>query len=118
MMYDIEHHDDVAVLTPTASLEGLERLVARRQLDDVFAAGTTRLVFDLSRMRQLHSSGVGSLVAAHHRARAAGGAICLCGLTESLQRTLDLMLIHQILPICADRKDAITRVREAAERNS
>jgi anti-anti-sigma factor len=114
-MFDVHHDGDVAILAVTQPLEGFRRLVARRQIDELLDAGTVRLVLDLSGVRIIDSSGVGSLVAAHHRARAAGGAVCLCRVTPKVRRTFDVMLLHQILPIRDTREEAVTHVRELSE---
>ncbi len=110
-MFDVHHDGDVAILTVTQPLEGFQRLVARRQIDELLDTGTVRLVLDLSGVRMIDSSGVGSLVAAHHRARAAGGAVCLCRVPPKVRRTFDVMLLHQILPIRDTRHEAIAHLR-------
>lgn len=110
-MFDVQHDGDVAILTLTQPLEGFHRVVARRQIDELLDAGTNRLVLDLSGVRIIDSSGVGSLVAAHHRARAAGGGVCLCRVTPKVQRTFDVMLLHQILPIRDTPEEAVAHVR-------
>ena len=102
----------MAILAVTQPLEGFRRTVARRQIDELLDGGTVKLVLDLSGVRIIDSSGVGSLVAAHHRARAAGGAVCLCRVTPKVKRTFDVMLLHQILPIRDSREEAIVHLRE------
>jgi len=114
-MFDVHHDGDVAILTLTQPLEGFHRLVARRQIDELLDTGTVRLVLDLSGIRIIDSSGVGSLVAAHHRAHAAGGGICLCRVPPKVRRTFDVMLLHQILPIRDTRHEAVAHVRELGE---
>lgn len=115
-MLEVEHDGDIAILTPTEALDGFERLVARRRIDELLEAGSSRLVFDLSRLHSLNSSGIGSLVAARHRAEAAGGAVYLCCVNDTIRTALELMLLHQILPICATRAEAATRARDDIQR--
>ena len=111
-MLEVEHDGDIVILTPTQALDGFERLVARRRIDELLEAGSTRLVLDLSRLRSLNSSGIGSLVAARHRADAAGGAVYLCCVNDTIRVALEVMLLHQILPICATRAEAVARARD------
>lgn len=98
-MYDIDRRGPVTVLTLTSNLEGLNRLVARRQLDELLAEGANRLVLDLTHLRFLDSSGLGSVVVAFHRARAAGGDLCLCGVSQIVRQVLEMTLLHQIVPV-------------------
>jgi anti-sigma B factor antagonist len=98
-MYDIDHRWPVTILTVTSKLEGLNRLVARRQLDELLAEGSNRLVLDLTHLRFLDSSGLGSVVVAFHRARAAGGDLCLCGVNQTIRQVLEMTLLHQIVPV-------------------
>lgn len=106
-MYDIDHRGPVTVLTLTSKLEGLNRLVARRQLDELLAEGSSRLVLDLTHVRFLDSSGLGSVVVAFHRARAAGGDLCLCGVNQTIRQVLEMTLLHQIVPVFDSLESAV-----------
>ncbi len=109
-MYDIQRRGAVTVLTLTSRLEGLGRLVARRQLDELLAEGANRLVLDLSHIRFLDSSGIGSIVAAFHRTRAAGGDLCLCSVSPTVRKVLEMTMLNQIVPVLDDLEAAIAHL--------
>lgn len=74
----------------------------RAQLGDLIAAGSTKVVVDLSRADAVDSSGVGALIAALKAARGAGGDLRIAAPNEQVQSVLRLTNLSQVLRVLPD----------------
>jgi anti-anti-sigma factor len=110
-MFHVEKHGDVAVLTAAARLEGSNRIWARKQFDELFEAGINYLILDFSPLEVLDSSGLGSVVVTFHRARKAGGNLCVCGLNEKVRMVFELTLLHEVIPIYNDPEESLRKIK-------
>jgi anti-sigma B factor antagonist len=79
-----------------------------RTLTDLIGAGETKLVIDLSGVACVDSSGLGSLVAAMKRARAAGGDLRLCGLQDNVRSIFEMTRLIKQIAVYEDRDEAIS----------
>src|SRR5260370_37336354 len=60
-------------------------------------AENARLIFDLVQVRQLDSSGLGSIVGCMKHLRGAGGDLKLCGITKPILTIIDIVRLHHLL---------------------
>ena len=70
----------------------------RRFLMAAINGGNVRLAVDMSGVTFIDASGIGVLVAAANRARAAGGGLSLLAPSRQVQRLLDILYLDAILP--------------------
>jgi anti-sigma B factor antagonist len=66
-----------------------------------------RLIFDLSRVTQLDSSGLGSLVACLKHVRSAQGDLKLCGMSRQIRTLFELVRMHHVFDIYNNRQEAV-----------
>jgi anti-sigma B factor antagonist len=66
-----------------------------------------KVVFDLAQVRQLDSSGLGSIVACLKHMRTAGGDLKLCGMSKQIRTLFELVRMHHIFDIFNTRQEAI-----------
>jgi anti-sigma B factor antagonist len=71
----------------------------RERLTDLLEAGTTALVVDLGKVEFLDSTGLGVLVGAMKRARAAGASFGLVCNRDSLIKIFRITALDQVLPL-------------------
>ncbi len=76
---------------------------------DVFSK---KLIVDLSGADAIDSTGIGWMIGCHRRASARGGAIVFHSPEPSVQRTLRLMRLSQVLHISESEKAAKKLVQE------
>lgn len=79
------------------------------ELRAVLAAGTARLVGDLSALEHVTSAGIGVLIAVKNEAKAKGGDFVLCGVSEKILKVfalLNLTKLIKVLPTVAEAKKA------------
>ena len=78
----------------------------REQLVDLIAAGTTRLVMDLEDVDFIDSTGLGVLVGAVRRARAADGDVRLVCTNSRLLRVFEVTGLDDVFAIESNVDDA------------
>ncbi|HEY6333928.1 MAG TPA: STAS domain-containing protein [Blastocatellia bacterium] len=99
--------DEVTVLT----IDG-DSLDASNTKDFKEATGpvverSTRLVFDLSRLRFVDSSGLGAILSCLRQLNASGGELKLCGMTKPVKALFELVRMHRIFDIFGTREEAV-----------
>ena len=66
-----------------------------------------KVIFDLTQVRQLDSSGLGSIVACLKHMRTAGGDLKLCGMSKQIRTLFELVRMHHVFDIFNTRQEAI-----------
>ena len=105
-----------ANLTPTNNAEITVHVIAGDHLD----AGNVRdfklaverllkprVVFDLSGLKFVDSSGLGALLSALRQLSAQGGDLKLCGVTRPVRALFELVRMHKVLDIYNTPEEAI-----------
>jgi anti-sigma B factor antagonist len=69
--------------------------------------GNSRVVFDLSQLRFVDSSGLGAILSCLRRLNGAGGELKLCGLAKPVRALFELVRMHKIFDIYATRDEAV-----------
>jgi anti-sigma B factor antagonist len=68
---------------------------------------TTKLVFDLARLRFVDSSGLGAFISCLRQVNARGGDVKLCGMSKQVRAVFELVRMHRIFDIFATREEAV-----------
>src|ERR1700690_2879272 len=68
---------------------------------------TTKLVFDLSRLRFVDSSGLGAFISCLRKLNAKGGDLKLCGMSKQVRGVFELVRMHRVFDILGTKEDAI-----------
>jgi anti-sigma B factor antagonist len=108
-MIDIEVKEigTVTVVAPRGDVDMAVAEDVRRRLADIVDRGRARLVLDLGAVVYIDSSGLGALVAAMKRARAAGGDIKVCALENDVRALFEITRLDTVLAVHATRQDAV-----------
>jgi anti-anti-sigma factor len=101
-----EARADYAVVRPEGRLTAPTVPLLRSAVDDLVAAGTTRIVVDLSATEFVDSTGLGALIGGLKAARLAGGDLRISGVTEAVQRVLRLTNLDRVLTAYASPEAA------------
>ena len=67
----------------------------------------TKLVFDLSRVRFVDSSGLGAFISCLRKLNAKGGDLKLCGMSKQVRAVFELVRMHRVYDICDTREEAV-----------
>jgi anti-sigma B factor antagonist len=68
---------------------------------------TTKLVFDLSRLRFVDSSGLGAFISCLRKLNAKGGDVKLCGMSKQVRAVFELVRMHRIFDIYGTQEEAV-----------
>lgn len=80
----------------------------REELESRFAAaGMRNLIFDLSQLRFMDSSGLGILIGRYKTVSALGGQVRIAAPSEQADKLLRLAGIHKIIPMYENLQDAM-----------
>jgi anti-sigma B factor antagonist len=103
----IETIGDVAVVViPGDTLDASNTKAFKRDIAPVLETHA-KVVFDLTQVRFVDSSGLGALLSCLRRLNQAGGDLKLCGVTKPVRALLQLVRMHQILDVLNTREEAI-----------
>jgi anti-sigma B factor antagonist len=83
-------------------------------VDELVRSRQTRIVFDLSKVKYMDSSGVGILVMCSGKVKAGGGELRLAGPTGVVDQTLKLTRMSLIVPMYATLAEALEGFSEQA----
>jgi len=74
----------------------------RRHLDDAVDAGARDVRVDLSLVGFMDSSGLGTLMAVHHRLREHGGNITIVGATPAVRKILEITALDEVFVLAPE----------------
>lgn len=89
-----------AVLGCTGQLVRDNADLLQREVKRLLASQMRYLLIELQGVDFIDSAGIGALLSAHKRTQSAGGRVVLCAPSDTVQRTLQLMRLDNVLPVC------------------
>lgn len=106
--------DGVAAVACEGDLNGLlmndgEVADLKEHLGDDWAE--RKVVLDLSEANYMDSAAVGWLLSLHKAFQNGGGKLVVCGIQPSVKRVIELMRIHEVVPMADDLEAAFKKVR-------
>ena len=66
-----------------------------------------KVVFDLSGLRFVDSSGLGALLSCLRQLNGVGGDLKLCGTSKPVRALFELVRMHRVFELCNTREDAV-----------
>lgn len=106
---DITTHmrNDVTIVAVDGNLDSNTSPQAQQALDGVLASGGTKIVVDFTALDYISSAGLRVLLATARRLGAAGGALHLFGVNETVREVFDISGFSTILSVFATEADAL-----------
>ena len=108
--FPIELVSGVPVVTAPQEIDIINAPGLRSALLQAAADGSGALVADMTRTRFCDSAGLHALVAAHKRARAAGGELLLVVCSAAVLRVLAITGVDRVIPNFATLDDALAHM--------
>jgi anti-sigma B factor antagonist len=71
-----------------------------------------KVIFDLTGLRFVDSSGLGAFLSSQRHLNATGGDLKLCGMTKPVRALFELVRMHKIFDICGTKDEAIRSFAE------
>jgi anti-sigma B factor antagonist len=110
--------EGVSILAVVGELDLATAPHFRRAVGGLLGSGGRRLVVDLSDADFLDSTGLGALVWAQFRARAAGGDLAAAGAEDSVAATIATAGLGDLIALSPSRAEALARIGEARSQRS
>ena len=107
--------DVTVVALPMDELDAGNSAELKRDLAPVLETAT-KLVFDLTRLRFVDSSGLGVFISCLRKLNVRGGDVKLCGMSKHVRAVFELVRMHRIFDIHATKEDAVAAFA-AAQKN-
>ena len=107
MKLSTEKQGEATILNVGGRLDaaGAPELEAQGKM--ILLEGSKRLLLDLAGVEYISSAGLRSLLVLAKTAKAAGGALALCGLAPAVRETMTISGFDHILALAADRAAAL-----------
>jgi anti-sigma B factor antagonist len=93
---------------------GEETVTLRGKVKSLLAEGKNKIVLDLKNVSMIDSSGLGTLVATHSSARAAGATLRLCNLSSRTDELLQMTRLLTVFEVSNSADDAVRAMSRAA----
>lgn len=107
MNLSTEQTDNITVVTfLDPSLDASNNREFVETLSPLLIQGA-QFVFDMSQLRFVDSSGLGSLMLCMRRLKAIGGTLVLCGLSKSVMALFELVRMNRVFEVKSNRTEAI-----------
>jgi anti-sigma B factor antagonist len=71
-----------------------------------------KVIFDLSGLRFVDSSGLGALLSCLRQLNGVGGDLKLCGTSKPVRALFELVRMHRVFQLCNSREDAVRAFEE------
>jgi anti-sigma B factor antagonist len=114
MQITSEQVGEVAVASvPVEELDAANAGEFKRDIAPLLDANA-KVVFDLSRLRFVDSSGLGAFISCLRKLNAKGGELKLCGMSKQVRAVFELVRMHRVFDILATREEAIRAFDRAA----
>ena len=111
--FTAEKIEDITILTlPGDAMDAANSQEIKRDIAPNFTPGA-KVVLDLSRLRFVDSTGVGTILSSLRRLKEEGGALALCGVQRPVRLLFDLVRLDKMVSICGTREEAIAHLQGA-----
>jgi len=98
--------DDVTIITvPGPRLDASQSPAFKRSIAPVLTA-SPKVIFDMSELQFVDSTGLGTIVSCLKMLNASGGDLKLCGLSKSIRALFELVRLHRVFDIYNSKEEA------------
>jgi anti-anti-sigma factor len=111
MRYAVEKTEKYTLFTLEESK--MDTLIAPKVKSEVVTlcqTGTTNLIFDLSAVKYMDSSGLSALLLAHRSTKGLGGLCVLAGVQEHVSKLIHISRLDQVFDLLPTVAESIDRV--------
>lgn len=98
---------DVTIVAIAGSLDSTTSPAAQQALDAIVKAGAKKLAVDFSTLDYVSSAGLRVLLGTAKQVKAAGGALRMFGLNQSVREVFEISGFASILPVFPGEAEAL-----------
>jgi len=108
--------DMTVAVVPMEELDASNSAEFKREVAPLLAE-TRSVIFDLSRLRFVDSSGLGAFISCLRQMRARDGEMKLCGMSNQVRAAFELVRLHQAFDIRSTAAEAVICLMRSPLRN-
>jgi anti-sigma B factor antagonist len=108
--------DDVEVIKFSGRIIYDTEEVVKKELDQLVGGGAKKLVFDLSELMYINSSGLGLLINALKQIRANGGDVKLSNMRDELKELFKITSLDSVFNIYETEEEAINNYKNSKQK--
>ena len=95
----------IKVIEPSGILDSTKAEEFRQQVDDALESGTETLLIDLKDITFVDSSGLGALVVALKKVRAADCKMYVCSINDQVRMLFELTSMDRVFDVLTDQRE-------------
>lgn len=108
MKFTVDKHEKYILIKLNESkLNGLIAPILKSELILIHAEGLRNIIFDLSQVKYIDSSGLSSLLVGHRLCKNSEGTFILTGLNENIVRLMDISQLQDVIAIVPTVEEGI-----------
>ncbi len=107
---DMERVGDVAVFSPSGSIDITNSAALRDEMVQESSSGMSRILLDLAAIQYIDSSGLSALVGTVNELEKANAQLVLCNIDGSVLKVMELTRLTDFFEIVADRDAALEKL--------
>jgi len=109
----ITTEDGAALAVMTGAIDGNTVQSFQNTLEEIKAKGIQRLVLDMSKIKYVNSTGLGSLVKYADAFKSAGGGMALIKVPAKVKIVIEMLGLNAFFDICKDQDAALAALKSA-----
>jgi anti-anti-sigma factor len=111
---NIEGEENSALAEMTGAIDGNTVPSFQATLEEIKTRGIRRLVLDMSKIKYVNSTGLGSLVKYADTFKSTGGGMALIKVPAKVKIVIEMLGLNAFFDICADLDSALTALKNVA----
>ena len=109
----IEGEKGAAIAEMAGAIDGTTVVNFQESLEEIKKKGIKKLILDMSKIKYVNSTGLGSLVKYADTFKTSGGGMALIKVPAKVKIVIEMLGLHAFFEICKDQKDALEALAKA-----
>ena len=109
MQLNVEKFGDVTVVRLEETLDASNAAEFKNQFSTIVEQSSLKMLFDLTDLKFVDSSGLGVILSCLRKLKATGGDLKLCQMAPSVRALFELVRLHRIFDIAESRAEGVAR---------
>lgn len=110
MLFDFSISDQPNCIVISLSGELIEKnqsIDLLKKVDELVAAGKTRIALDLANLKYMNSSGLNSMIQLLTKARKDGGEVVICNMNKKINELLLITKLNTLFKVVNSEEEAV-----------
>ncbi|MCD6450720.1 MAG: STAS domain-containing protein [Thermotogaceae bacterium] len=111
-MFRAYEEEGIVIIVPDGELDVTNSTQFKEKvLNEYISSGKSRIIFDMSNVGYMDSSGLGAIISILKNARMNGGGVVVANLEDSIKRLFSITSLDKIVPIYSSVNEALEKLK-------